>query len=194
MLLLGRTSDCLEKRPGVEIPVVLSVSYNQPRKEGWKRQFVTRMKLFQREINSGRSAMPSPWTLSKERDTGPRVLILEAALVCLSLYQVLVVQVWPQVTGWSYTQTGSRNSSFSLDTKKNSTNQWERKEPQSGKRKRKQNKNQETSRKVQAVYTHSSWPKTREVGVTTELGEWWWGQSCYSCGRSSSRKRLWQTT
>lgn len=49
--------------------------------------------------------------------------------VGLSLYQVLTVQVWPEVTGRSYTQTGSRSSSFSLDPKKNSANQWERKAP-----------------------------------------------------------------
>lgn len=150
---------------------VLSVGYNQPGKEGWKLPFVTRMKPFQSEINSGRSAVPSPWTLSKERNTGPRVGSTgrqHFKSVCLSLYQVLAVQVWPQVTGWSYTQTGSRNS----------TNQWERKAPQPGQKEKgtKQNKKTGNIQKSSSCRQSQFLTKIRVVGVTTELGGWQWGR------------------
>lgn len=43
MLILGKDKRLPGKGPGVVIPVVLSVGYNQPRREGWKLLFVTRM-------------------------------------------------------------------------------------------------------------------------------------------------------
>lgn len=140
-------------------------------KEGWKLLFVTRMKPFQSEINSGRSAMPSPWTLSKERDTGPRVgstgrqhfkLFASACIRCLLCRSDL------------------KSKADLIPKQEVETAQTSEKEKRhnQGKRRRKRNKTkkQETSRKVQAVYNHSFWPKIRVVGVTTGFGGWQWGR------------------
>lgn len=181
MLILGKDKWLPGKETWSWNSCALSVGYNQPGKEGWKLLFVTRMKPFQSEINSGRSAVPSPWTLSKERDTGPRVgstgrqhfkLCASACIRSLLCRSDLKSQA-----DLIHKQEVETAPSVLTPRKPAQTSEKEKRHNQ-GKRRRERNKTkkQETSRKVQAVYNHSSWPKIRVVGVTTELGGRQWGQ------------------